>query len=88
MTTYKSQKVKVYKHRSGYNGTSYLVENTNTSPMVVMCDCSGSTNAISHRGSLIHEEIIPPGGDVVMHHLMPADLDKSFSTNFTFTCVI
>ena len=88
MTAYNSYNVKVYKHQSGYYGVSFLVENTNKHPVVVMFDCSGSTNAISHRGSLIYEEIIHPGADVVMHHLMPIDYEESLTPTYTLTCVM
>jgi Ca2+-binding EF-hand superfamily protein len=71
-------RIKLYKHRSGYYGLSFLVENNHpTAPLVFILDCSTSVNVCSHRGSLNHEETIPPGGDVVMHHLMPKSNDTS-----------
>jgi len=73
MNSFEDDKIRLYKYRSSYKGLSFVVENKNYMPLVFILDCSGSTNVISHRGTLNHQETIPPGESRVMHHLMPDD---------------
>ncbi len=64
-------KICLYRHRSGYCGVSFLVENKHTFPLIFNLDCSKSKNVVSHRPSLKHQMVIPPGEAKIMHHLLP-----------------
>eukprot|EP00597_Dinobryon_sp_UTEXLB2267_P012206 CAMPEP_0170120186 /NCGR_PEP_ID=MMETSP0020_2-20130122/14966_1 /TAXON_ID=98059 /ORGANISM="Dinobryon sp., Strain UTEXLB2267" /LENGTH=889 /DNA_ID=CAMNT_0010349949 /DNA_START=12 /DNA_END=2681 /DNA_ORIENTATION=- len=73
-TSYEGGKINLFVHKSGYNGVSFLVENKHSSlALIFTLDCSKSKNVCSHRGSLSHQATIPPGGDVIMHNLMPVN---------------
>lgn len=65
--------IKLYKLRAGHSGVSLMVENLHHKSLVFEMDCSKSENVISHRGTLVHKEVIAPNERRVLHHLMPAD---------------
>ena len=70
-------RVVLYTRRSGYSGVSFAVENADPARRTLdfTLDCSLSTNVMSHRRSLVHSQLVPPGETKVLHHLMP---EKSF----------
>ena len=91
VTQYEGGKVCLYRHRGGYGGVSFVVANNHPSqPLLFVMDCSGSKNVVSHRPSLRHEEMVPAGGDAVMHHLAPADVSAgswswSYKASYMFS---
>ena len=84
VTKYEGGKVVLYRYRGGYGGVSFLVANNHNHPLKFVMDCSGGKNIISHRDSLKHEELIPPGECSIMHHLAPADT-KAGSWSWSYT---
>jgi Ca2+-binding EF-hand superfamily protein len=80
VTSYEDGKIKVYKYHSGFSGISLLVENKHHLPLVMLIDCSESENLYSHRGNLIHKDIILPNKRVIMHHLSPGDAELKIWT--------
>jgi len=91
VTKYEGGKVCLYRYRGGYGGVSFVVANHHSSQsLLFVMDCSSSKNVVSHRPHLRHEELVPAGGDAVMHHLAPADVSAgswswSYSASYTFT---
>jgi hypothetical protein len=61
------------------------VENNHTKPLTFMLDCSSSRNVTTHRPSLKHEQLIPPGEAKVMHHLVPksSDAEEGWSWGYS-----
>ncbi len=56
-----------------------MVENLHTVPLVFSLDVSSSENVVSHRGVLMHTDMIPPGEKVVFHHLAPKVMEESWT---------
>ena len=52
-------------------GVAFGIENRSDFVLSITLDCSGSTNVISHRGSLSAEVKISPGSFEIVHHLVP-----------------
>lgn len=78
--SFEDGKLVLHKHRSGYCGLSFVIENKNVFPVTFNLDCSQSENVCSHRGSLVHQLTCPPGEAKVLHHLMPANPEESLWT--------
>ena len=76
---YENGKIKVYTYRAGYTGVSFMVENCYNFPLDFTLDCTKSTNVLSHRDSLIHNETVLPGERVIFHHLTVKDGSKTWS---------
>jgi hypothetical protein len=70
-----NSRVKLYTRKAGYNGVSFVVKNDHPTGETLhfQLDCRGSTNVISHRGTLNYIEEIPAGEAKVLHHLMPME---------------
>jgi Ca2+-binding EF-hand superfamily protein len=80
VTSYEDGKIKLYKYHSGFAGISILVENRHHLPLVMLIDCSESENLYSHRGNLVHKDIILPNKRVIMHHLCPENQETKVWT--------
>lgn len=79
VSTFDEAKIAVYVYRAGYHGASFMVQNRHTVPLVFSLDMSTSVNVVSHNGSLVHTDLVPPGESVVFHHLAPKDTAQSWS---------
>lgn len=65
-----------------YPPHSFAVENCSPKPLEFTLDCSESKNVMSHRGTLVAVQLIPPNETKVMHHLMPANAFSAWSWSF------
>lgn len=65
-----------------HNRHSFAVENYSSEPLEFTLDCSESKNVMSHRGSLVAVQIIPPKETKVMHHLMPSNAFSAWSWSY------
>ena len=75
-------KITLYTRRSGFSGMSYLIKNDHDRPLRFTQDCSVGKNIISHRGTLVHEQVIMPGHCEVLHHIMPDNNQKGWQSGF------
>ena len=78
-TTFEDKLINLYVYRAGYYGVSILVENVHYLPLVFSLDCRESVNVISHRGTLIHTEMVAPNQRIIFHHLIPKETEKAWS---------
>ena len=77
-------KICLYIQKSGYFGVSFVVRNN--SPQATLhfaLDCSSSVNAMSHRGTLEVHDIIDPGDDKLLLHVMPADAGAEWAWGYS-----
>mmetsp|Transcript_7350 Transcript_7350/g.13248 ORF Transcript_7350/g.13248 Transcript_7350/m.13248 type:complete len:822 (-) Transcript_7350:36-2501(-) len=79
---YADGKAKLYTRKAGYSGVSFAVENNSSEPLEFTLDCSESKNVMSHRGTLVAVQIIPPKETKVMHHLMPKNAFVAWSWSY------
>ena len=74
----------MYCLKSGYNGNSFVCENTTHDEVLnLTMDFTGSENIISHTGNLKATLLIPPGLCRVMHHIMPGNDHEGWSMGWT-----
>mmetsp|Transcript_6717 Transcript_6717/g.11290 ORF Transcript_6717/g.11290 Transcript_6717/m.11290 type:complete len:845 (-) Transcript_6717:102-2636(-) len=89
VTSFEDGKINLYRHRSGYCGVSFVVENKHTAPLVFVLDMSSSKNVVTHRRSLKFQKTIPPNEAKVMHHILPdnseaGDWSWGYSASYMF----
>lgn len=73
VTEYAHGKVKLYVQKGGVFGVSMAVENLFPFTLRIIMDCSNSVNVVSHRHSLIADEVLDPKCVRTMHHLFPKE---------------
>jgi hypothetical protein len=77
------QYIAIYSYRAGYFGVSLMVENLHPSlSLVLSLDVSLSENVVSHRGTLVHTDLVPPGEKVIFHHLAPKAVQETWSWEY------
>ena len=84
-TTYEDDRIKIYAYYPGYQSFLVMVENSHTLPLEIEIDCSDCTNVISHRGSLIHREVVYPSEKVIFHRLTANNCTKDFTCAYGIT---
>ena len=58
------------------------MENNSSEALEFTLDCSESKNVMSHRGTLVAIQLIPPNETKVMHHLMPKNAFSAWSWSY------
>ncbi len=86
-TSYDSGKYLIHVCDAGYTGVSVVVENCHSQSLKLKMDFSSSANVISHRGTLVHEESIPPYQKRIFQHLTPKDCKLGWSWTYSLTSV-
>eukprot|EP00602_Paraphysomonas_sp_CaronLab_P013240 CAMPEP_0185040288 /NCGR_PEP_ID=MMETSP1103-20130426/38146_1 /TAXON_ID=36769 /ORGANISM="Paraphysomonas bandaiensis, Strain Caron Lab Isolate" /LENGTH=692 /DNA_ID=CAMNT_0027579523 /DNA_START=324 /DNA_END=2402 /DNA_ORIENTATION=+ len=71
-------KARLLIFKNGPGGVSLCVENCSDVPITVTVDCSGSSNTISHRGTLSASVQVSVGKSTLCHHLFPEFLSEPF----------
>ena len=54
-------KISLYNKVFNHAGVSLVVENKHTKPLEYTLDCSNCKRVSSHRGTMVHKEVIAPG---------------------------
>ena len=80
---YDENRIILYYKKSSKSGVSFVVQNCGESTLHFIFDCSESQNVLSSSSSLIVEIVVPPKEAKLIMHLMPDDLARLWSWDYT-----